>query len=391
MVHKTILNKLKIPFATLSTTALLSLFGNKVLASANDINNPLLKGRDIVTEMNPGQSATSNDSVIESIRELPTIVDSIEQKIAEFEAFIVKFQEGIQWIKDFPQNLPQYSAELFSQIYELITKIILQTPTFLFDNHYFQEATLTFSVVSISIVTLLTMIESIKKMLRQKHTDFKQILKRYALVVPTIGFAPFLFEKGFDLLNKFTEAILKIGSAGMTSVEMADFMVLNGFNTGVLIVFDLAILALCIPIFFQNGRRWFDILTLTILTPLSLTAWIFDNYRHLHQKWWSSLKKLSLTQLVYAVYIVILTLFILGTSQIQNGEALLVKMLIISGGLWRMLNPPHFVLSMVDEGKDVFEMFGNFKKTFMTAKDTITLKKVKPFQILKRKWKTRKK
>lgn len=361
MVHQTLLDKAKLPFSVLSTTTLFTIFNNaKVLA-------------------------VSNESFTSRLNTTVTFVESFKNTMDNWAETIEKIGNGISWIIELPHNIPRYSIELFANIYELITKLILQTPTYLFNNPYFKESTLTFSAISIFIVTLLTMIESIKKMIGSKHTEFKDILKRYALVVPLIGSAPFIFEKGFDILNHLTQAILQIGVLSITSNSLTDYLVVNNFNTFILICFDLIILGLAIPILLQNGRRWFDILTLTLITPLSLSAWIFDNYRHLHSKWWSNLKKLSLTQLVYAVYISILTLFIFGTSQIVENEGVLIKLLIITGGLWRLANPPTFVLSMVDSNKDVLDMFDDVKKTYSRTKDTLTLKKIRALKMFKKK------
>lgn len=378
MVHKAILNhikKNKIPYAAVISGLLFSFFDSiKVNANNNPNNSGLLPKTYI---LNQGEDYSF-------VKELENSYEFIKSLIIGSKEIFEAIGNAIVWLIHLPENIHQYSIDLLTYVFELLTRIVLQTPAFLFDNVYFKDATLTFTLISIGIVTILSMIESIKQMLRLRHTDFKKIMKRYAAVVAILGFTPILFKSGFELLNKITRTVLQIGTTALKPENMTEYLTLSNFNTLTLIVFDLMILAMMIPLLLQNGRRWFDILTSAIITPLSLTAWIFDDYRHLFHKWWDNLKKLSLTQLVYAIYIVIISLFIFGTRYITDTDGLLVKMLIILGGMWRLLNPPSFVLSMTDKGKDVIEMADDIKKTTIKAKDTITFKKFrKPLTSLK--------
>lgn len=347
MVHKALLKKIALPTAVLSAGFIYSAI-NSSKAFANTKYGVIL---------NHFNEKSNDPNFIE-------VWSEIGSKIIDI----------FQWFGNFHENMAQFSIDLFSQFYYTLTRVVLYTPIYLFNNPYFQDATLTFSGISVFLVSILTMIESIKQMLKKKHTDFKTIMKRYFVAVTASGFAPFIFEKAFILINKITDAVLKIGTAGVQNQNIADYLVMSNFNLFILLVFDLAILAMMIPIFLQNGRRWFDLLSLSVITPLSLTAWIFDHYKHLHSKWWSQVKHLSLVQLIYAIFVVVMTLFIFGTRNITGGDGLLIKLLIIVGGLWRMLNPPRIVKSSTDVGSDVIDTYNDYKGTFKKARNNIAFK-----------------
>lgn len=314
--------------------------------------------------------------------------------LSDFKEFLSKWEEIgefiqkiIHFFNHLPENLPQYTINLLAKTYEIMSSTVLQTPLFIFNNSYLQDTSLVFAGISMLIVTILTMFEGIKQMLKKKHTDLVKISKRYILAILGAGFAPFLFEKTFYLLNTLSDAIAKIGSSEMANFQMFHSIpALTGLNISFLVIFDLIVVALLIPIILQTARRWWDILCLSVLTPLSLTAWIFDDYRHLFHRWWGNVKLLSQTQIVYAIYICLMGVFIFGTQNIATGGGLLLKLLIITGGLFRMCNIPTFVKNRVDDGNDIKGTFYDITKTFKTVKTTLT----RPTDLIKQQLTTRK-
>lgn len=118
---------------------------------------------------------------------------------------------------------------------------------------------------------------------------------------------------------------------------------------------------------------------LSAVSPLVGVAYVFDRHQHFVSSWWNSVRRLSLIQLVYAVFILLLGVFIFGTRTMTSGWELIFKLLIVAGGMWRMLNPPRIVRSMVaGDEKDVFDLYDDYKGAFRDIKDTLTLKKFRP-------------
>ena len=289
-----------------------------------------------------------------------------------------KISDGIKWINNSFENIEQVSIDFLSFIYETLSKIVLTTPTMIFNNSYIQNTTLTFSVISISLVTILTIFESIMQVTRQKHTKFPEIIKRYFTAVTLTGFAPFLFEKGFTLINKLTVAITKIGGEFANNNTLLGDKVLSTLDIGIMLGFDIVLFAMLFPILLQNGRRWWDLMCLAAVSPLAGTAYVFDRHRHYFNTWWKSVKHLSLIQLVYAVFIMFMGVFIFATQN-MTGWSLILKLAIVAGGMWRMLNPPKIVNVLTSgDSKDVFDMYHDYKTGFKQVKDTFKFKQFRP-------------
>lgn len=295
-----------------------------------------------------------------------------------------KFLGALDWIKQLDVEVGNLSAALLVKIYELLL-LVLQVPLFIFNNTYIKDASLVFSGISILLVTILTMVEGIKKMMKKRHTEDKKIYKRFFVATVGAGFAPLLFEKAFWLINQLTVSITKIGgsSAQIEATKGVHLESADWFNIVALLGFDVMLIALVVPIILQNGRRFFDLMCLASITPLALSAWIFNDHRHMFDKWWFNIKKLSMTPLVYALFICFLGLFIFGTRNVVSGGGLLIKLIIVIGGLMRMANPPTFVKARLDNGENVDDSLWNMVRTVKNAYDTVTLKKVRSVQLIK--------
>lgn len=344
------------------------------------------------TNENPFGSLTERGDVSKGIFSKEGI-GSRGGSLAEFKSFfeswdiaMKKFNEITIWFNDIHQHVAEASVNLISYIYEILTKIILHTPLFIFNNSYIKNTSLTLAMVSITLVTILTIFESIMQISKQRHTKFIDVLKRYPIAIGITGFAPFLFETGFKVINKLSSAITQIGGAINRNGAMVMEAPTSTLDVIIMLIFDGMLLGLLIPIFLQNGRRWFDLLTLSVISPLALTAYCFDRHRHHFDRWWDQVKKLSLVQIVYSVFIMLMGVFIYGTRFMTGGffEVLVFKQLVVLGALYRLGNPPNFVKRLTDNGGDVVGMGTNFFNTFRRTYDTLTFKNLKPLNLIKK-------
>lgn len=290
---------------------------------------------------------------------------------------------AIDFIKNINQHIYQWSIDLLAWIYSTLTNVVLHTPIFLFNNDFVRNTSLIFSVTSVSITIVLTIFESIMRMLRKNHTEFKQILKRFPVVVAISGFAPFLFEKSFQFINKLTKGITELGGNSLTGKTFAQSFSVGSIDVLGLLLFDVILLALMIKILLQNGKRWWDLFVLSAISPLALTSWIFNRHSHLFRQWWNNIKRLSLVQLVYALFVLFIGLFLLGTRFIAPDNYIL-KLIIILGSLLRLASPPQFILSYT-RGEDINDMYDNTKRTGKKIVDTLTLRNIKPINLIKSK------
>ena len=386
MVHKPIFN-LIIPFATVTSTFLLTSFKASAQAVSEGGFVRLGAYRDKFVGLENLKLQKETNGISEKLNEVlnhVTGLGDIQKVLEKVDVIFDKLIIAFNWISYVFNHPNEVSIQFLTWIYEVISKVVLTTPTFIFNNPYVQNTSLTFSVVSISIVTILTIFESLMQMTKQKHTEFKKIVQRYFGVVCISGFVPFLFEQGFTLLNELTNAITKIGSAVNPTALINDSLAVPTLDTIVLFSFDIVLFAMLIPILLQNGRRWWDLMCLAVVAPLAGTSYVFDRHRHYFDTWWSTVKKLSMIQLVYAVFITLIGIFIFGTRDMVSGWGLITKLLIVAGGLWRMLNPPRIVDNLVHgDSKDVTGMYSDYKSGIKQVIDTVTFKKFRPTNIAK--------
>ncbi|WP_341323905.1 hypothetical protein NSQ62_08145 [Solibacillus sp. FSL H8-0523] len=282
------------------------------------------------------------------------------------------------FFKNLPHNIGAWSIELMAQLYDLCTSLILKTPLWLFDNDWFKNTTYKFSLLSIGIVSVLTSLEGIKRMLPKKNKkqpmELKEIAKRWFLVAGAITATPYLFQKAFQGLNWLSETLISLGADNMRSNALPDKIV--PLDVVILLAFDALLITTIIPVLWKNGRRFFDLLILGATTPFALTAWIFDSYRGLHRQWWESLKHLALVQVFHALYLLVLGWFIFGVPTPTDFSGFVIKLLIVIGGFSRLQSPPRLILKHLDSGKGLDEeITDGYKNTMRKTKKNFELVK----------------
>ncbi|WP_099301856.1 hypothetical protein [Bacillus sp. Marseille-P3800] len=284
--------------------------------------------------------------------------DSLKEALSIWNDLGSGIGEAIKWATNSKPALAEVSVKLLVWTYESVTNIVLQTPIFLFSNDWFKENMLSFSLLSVGLFTVMTMLNGIKKIIGSKKAlDIKTIVKRYSLAVLGMGMSPFILESGLKFLNTISDLIISLGHSSigpaLANMSTSSLSLIDKFA---LVGFDILLIATLIPVFLQNGRRWFDLLALSSLTPFVLSAAVFDT--NLLKQWMHSIKKIAAVQIMYAFNITMIGIFIFATKEAATGWALITKILIVVGGLNRMANPPNFVKRQIDSSnKDIIDMF----------------------------------
>lgn len=375
MVCFSLLKKPVIPFTIITTSSLFLTFKSTLAATKENPFGTLLERGDVRKGLFTKEKIVERGGSLEEFKNF----------FGEWEKIFKKIDDVSLWFNDIYQHISDFSIDLFSYIYEILTKIVIHTPLFIFNNPYLKNTSLTLSIISITLVTILTVFESIMQISKQRHTKFTDILKRYPIAIAITGFTPFLFEKGFTAINKLSSAITHIGGV----VNRNDLALISAPSSGldvlIMLIFDGMLLGLLIPILLQNGRRWFDLLVLAVISPLAFTAFCFDRHRHYFDKWLTHVKKLSLVQIVYAMFIMLMGVMLYGTRFMTGGlfEVFIPKALITLGCLHALSNPPKFILAMTDNGHDVVGMGESYANTFKKTYKTLTLQNFKPAQMIK--------
>lgn len=282
------------------------------------------------------------------------------------------------WFKEIPHNIAEWSIELMAKLYELCTSLILKTPLWIFDNEWFHNTTYKFSLIAVALVSILTAVEGIKRMLpkykgKNEPTDVKDIAKRWTLVAGIISIAPFLFQKTFQGLNWISEKLISMGADTMRVTALSENIKL--IDVLILVGFDALLISTILPLLWKNGRKFFDIMILGVSAPFALSAWVFDSYRGWYKQWMSSLLHLSMTQVYHALYLLVLGWFIYGVPTPDDFVGMIVKILVVIGGFSRLQNVPRLFAGRLDNGGGFDEVLSGAKKTMDTTKRNIEFTK----------------
>lgn len=287
-----------------------------------------------------------------------------EETQQKWESIVNTISNIIEWCKHIRENIASLSMDLLTWSYDMITSIVLHTPMILFDNGWFSQNILLFTGLSITLSMVLAMHEGFKRMsgqlikIKAPITDLGRISKRMPFVILGSGLAPISFYYGFRGINYLTNVIVDIGRHQMANgINGMPLNEVAGFELFAFIGFDLALIGMMIPIFLQNFRRWFDLFTLGVMTPLALSCWMFTAYEHHFRHWWDHIKKCSLVQLVYALFLLIIGSLMFGAKSPETTQEMMIKMGIVIGGLWRMNNPPNMMRRYLDTGTDLKGMW----------------------------------
>lgn len=297
-----------------------------------------------------------------------------------FQTIVDDWEAIKQWFKDLPHNIAKWSIEMMVKLYELCTSLVLQTPLWLFDNSWFKNTTYKFSLIAIGLVSVLTSVEGIKRMLpkfskknKSEPMGVKEIGKRWFLVAGAMSIVPFLFQKAFEFLNWLSKLITNISGDNIKEIAMKESI--SFFDVLFLLIFDVVLISTLVPMLWVNGRRFYDLTILAASTPFALTAWIFKSYRHFFEQWKSNLIHLSLVQVYYAFFLLALGFFLFGIPTPNDFTGMLTKFMVIIGGFNRLQNPPRIIASKLDNGGGFDEVLSGAKGTIDKTKRNIEFTK----------------
>lgn len=350
--------------AVISTVTLFSA-GDKAFAETVDKTSVLEKSSGIVSMIIKGGVSSA----------LPSPVQEIINWLGEF----------VKIIKEIPHNIASMSAELLVWVYKLISDLLLQTPLFLFENDWFMSMLQLFSSVSVAGVLVLTVIEGIKVMVYRLNKQkirpmkFKDIIVRWGIVSGISAIFPTLFKAYFKGLNFVSHKLMEMNTGIMEVAKMTDSF--GVVDTLVLLGFDIMLISTVIPLLLSNGKRFFDLLVLGVVSPVAIACWIFDSKKHFFNQWWSNVKQLSLVQVYHSFFLLIIGLFLFGTAFPLTFTGGVIKILVVLGAFQRMANPPKLISKHMDYGKEnAVDLVKNpFKdiskhltKNFSVSKNVIT-------------------
>lgn len=277
-------------------------------------------------------------------------------------------------VTDISKDSYQRRVDFIGQILYFVSNIILATPVFLFNNEWLSRMIYKLCLLSAGSVSVLTMVEGIKRMMNLSYTPLKQIIIRFPIALTISTLSPYLLVKGIKGLNYVTDLILTFFKNQFGSIGDAKLTLGGEVDILFLLLFTAIFLILSIPIIFHSGRRWFDLLALSVVTPLAMTAWVFKSFNHFFSRWKSSIINLTTVQLVYAAFFTLLSFIMFAIPFPPTFEGSLAKLMLMVGGMWRLAFPPQFIKSMTDKGESSLSAINQLKNHFIKLKFLNVLK-----------------
>lgn len=309
-----------------------------------------------------GSAIKAHASWYDKFNPIPESVrEDIKDSASNLERIFKVIDSVLKWFENFKANITILSTDFMSWTYDFIAKVVLHTPSFLFDSEWLKQNTITFTGLAIAMSIMLVVYEGFQRMagplIKDKNpTDVSRIYKRIPLVLTLSALAPTLFYYGFRGLNWVTDVIIELTKSKMvTGFSTVAINEVTYFEIVTFIAFDIALIGMLIPVLLQNFRRWFELLILATISPLALSCWMFEAHEHLFNKWWYSIKKRAMNQLVYAVYLLLIGTLMFGTKTPDEPFDILIRLGVLIGGLYSMANPPSLFRSYLDRNEGVGE------------------------------------
>ncbi|OPH61741.1 hypothetical protein BC351_00425 [Paenibacillus ferrarius] len=249
----------------------------------------------------------------------------------------------------------------FKSVYQFVCDVVLMTPDWLFEGSWFSDAIIKFTTVNVSLVTILTMIQGIKCIFNRKHTSMKNILKRFPIALSVSAATPLLFTQGIKWLNKLTHFITGLAGGEIASKDVVSIfstsIMFDFLNVLLMIIFLILVIVQFFPLITFHGRRWFNILIQGIVTPFSMSCYVFDDTRHYFDTWLVSLKDTCKKQLIYAVFVSLLGIVLFATPNPTTATGVISKMILAIGGIHTLAHPPSVLtqLAGTDRGSGMLE------------------------------------
>jgi hypothetical protein len=253
-----------------------------------------------------------------------------------------------------------------------VLQYVLFTPFEIFKNPAVTSALLKMSLVSASLVTILAMLEGIKRSFSMKYTPMSQIAARYPVALGVSAFAPYLFYYGAIGANTVTGMMGKLTGSTM---DGRDLYMNNMHGLGdhvymslLTFIFMIALFVYLFKIILFHATRWFGLLFNMITTPLAMLSYMFKPYEHVASAWVKDTLAKFGVQIAHSFMLGIIAIILYSPNMLPFSgfttgvEWILVKLMLAIGGLHMMMNPPAWITGYLDKGADARKPIGTVVK-----------------------------
>lgn len=257
--------------------------------------------------------------------------------------------------------------DVFTNLFWVLTKVLLYIPTFLFNGAWIGKSVITFTIISLIATLVWATCQGVKRMLKMDYTPLSRIIKRFPVSMIASASVPFLSSKAGDAVNSITSKIVEISmsqveymNADSFTIKTLSFMPISII---LMVVFFIVLAGLVKPMFLQNGKRWFDFLLLIFVSPFALSAYIFKDTEKYFKAWWNKVKDSFMIQIFNAFILSIMGLIIFATPAPSSIVDMTTKTLLMVGSLYYLAFPPSIIGKLTDgNGDGILSMYKKSKE-----------------------------
>lgn len=245
--------------------------------------------------------------------------------------------------------------DFISWSFSSLTKLVTTVPVDLISNSNAFKLQGIFMGYGVLMMILLSMTEGYRAIIGVSYTKPSTLFGRSFVAIVGAGLTMPVVIWLITVTNKFVQVILVLGETYFNGASdlgnmLRDFSASGAGNFLASLLFMIAFFYFIAHALFKVGIRWFDLLMNVIGSPFAWAAYVTDGTsKHLFN-WMSSTGRLIIVNVMYAFYVVVISVVIMAPGPVESFGGWLARMLLLVGGLYRLANPPAWIQSMDAQG-----------------------------------------
>lgn len=265
-----------------------------------------------------------------------------------------------------------FLADMIGWIFDDMLKYILFTPFEMFKSVATVSITMKLGFVASGLVTILAIIEGMKRSMSLQYTPLRTIAMRYPIAIAVTGFAPLMFYYAGMGVNELVSliGILADANIGGASVYMNKWQGVGAsiFESFMTFLFLIALFFYLMKAFMYHGIRWFGLILNCIMTPFVMLSYMFKSFDHTAGAWMKDTLSKYGMQVVHSLFLSLIAIIMYTPnlvppdSSIAAFNSFLVRLMMAVGGLHMMMSPPAWMKSLLTTGgsdpKDMMKSVG---------------------------------
>lgn len=260
-------------------------------------------------------------------------------------------EKGKEAMKGLTDDYYDLIGETFSQMTKMVTTI----PIELLDNPNVQKMQGLFIGYSVLMMVFLSIVEGYKALMGINYTRITTLFGRTFVALVGAGLTVPAVVWLVKCSNLAVEMILLLGESYFTGSNdvgsvLKDFSKSGGVNFIASVLFLIAFFYFIVQAMFKVGIRWFDLLMNVVASPFAWASYITNGTASHLASWFGKTGKLILINLVYAFYVIVISVLVIAPGAIESFGGWVGRMLLMIGGLYRLANPPAWIEAMDSKG-----------------------------------------